>query len=358
VFLQYLLGFRRLGWDAFFVDWLDPSMYEGPLERSPGTAYLRGVMEQSGLGASYTLLNRQTGRSIAGLPRDEIVARARGASFLLNVMGYLDDEEILACARRRVFLDIDPGFGQMWHELGLHEAFAGHDDHVTIGENIGRLGCSLPTCGLRWLTSRQPVVLELWPAQAEGSDRFTSVATWRGAYAPIEFRGERYGLRAHEFRKFAELPRLTSRQFELALDIHEAEVQDRALLSEHGWRVVEPGAVAGDPDRYRAYIADSRAEFTVAKGMYVKTGSGWVSDRSICYLASGKPVLAQDTGLDALYPVGEGLLAFRTLDEALAGVEALERDYEGHARAARRLAEAYFDSDKVLGRLVESLGSA
>jgi len=364
-FLQYLLGFRRLGWDVLFLDQLEPSMCVDragqpcPVDRSENVRYFRCVMERYGLGDSYALMV-DGGSRFLGLSREAVLDRVRGSALLLNVMGFLTDEAILATARRRVFLDTDPGFGQMWQDLGLHDPFRGHDDFVTIGHNIGRPDCAIPTCGLAWITTPQPVVLEEWPTVAPAigcSERaaFTSVASWRGAYGPIEYRGETYGLRVHEFRKFAPLPRLTARRCELALSIDPSEERDLALLNENGWALVDPGVVAADPWIYRAYVQGSHAEFMVAKNMYVRANSGWFSERSICYLASGKPVLAQDTGLAGLYPSGEGLLTFSTLEEAAAGAAELARDYDRHARAARRIAEEHFDSDVVLGRLLRHL---
>jgi hypothetical protein len=357
VFLQYLLGFRRLGFDVVFVDWLSADMCAGSVVGSAEVCYVHDVMERFGLGADYAVLDER-GRSVAGLEREQLRERLSRSSFLLNVMGYLADEELLAAVPRRVFLDIDPGFGQMWHELGLADPFAGHDVFVTIGENVGLPGCAIPTCGIDWVRSRQPVVLDLWPAQSEGGTRFTSVASWRGAYGPIEYDGHTYGLRVHEFRRFVELPERSGHAFELALDIDEAEVRDLALLRGHGWRLVDPRRAAGDPSDYRRFVAGSKAEFMVAKNLYVDTRSGWFSDRSVCYLASGRPVVAQNTGLDGLYPLGDGLLAFDTPDEAEAAVDEIWHDYERHARAARELAEAYFDSDLVLGRLVDEVHAA
>jgi len=364
VFLQYLLGFKRLGWDVLFLDRLEPGMCVDSsgqtcdVDRSINLRYFREVMERFGLGEQYALLC-DGGKRFIGLSRPQVLERVKRSAFLLNVMGFLADEEILGCAPRRVFLDIDPGFGQMWHDLKLHDPFRGHDDHVTIGENISRPGCTIPTCGLEWITTPQPVVLDWWPpAAAAQGQAFTSIASWRGAYGPVEYQGKNYGLRVHEFRKFAPLPRRSGQPFQLALDIHSSDDKDRALLSDNGWSLVDPKIVAGDPWAYQAYIRGSRAEFLVAKNMYVETNSGWISDRSLCYLASGKPVLAQDTGLGDLYPTGAGLLTYRTLDEALACVEEVCRNYAHHARAARGLAEDYFDSDKVLGRLLTKLSVA
>lgn len=364
VFLQYLLGFRRLGWDVLFLDQLEPEMCVDAagrrcrLEESLNLRYFLDVMERFDLVGAFSLLYNR-GEHAIGLPRQEVLSRAKDSVFLLNVMGFLDDEGILGCAPRRIFLDIDPGFGQMWHDLGLAKPFQGHDAYVTIGENIGRPNCAIPTCGIDWITTRQPVVLDCWapPARSSGGS-FTSIASWRGAYGPVEYQGKTYGLRVHEFRTFAHLPRLSGRPFELALDIHPAEVKDLALLQENGWSLVNPKTVAGDPCAYRAYIQGSKAEFTVAKNMYVQANSGWFSDRSICYLASGKPVLAQDTDLRRLYPTNEGLLTYSTVAQALAGVEEITRNYDYHARTARSLAEEYFDSDKVLGQLVSKLGIA
>jgi hypothetical protein len=355
VFLQYLLGLRRLGRQVLFIDWLEPEMCGGPVEESGNAAYLRSVMERFGLGEDFSLLDRSDGRAAAGLPRGEVLRRAHGSALLLNVMGYLDDEEILAAVPRRAFLDIDPGFGQMWRELGLADLFRGHDDFVTISEGIGRKDCSVPTCGLDWITTRPPVVLEHWPRRDGHGDSFTSVVTWRGAFDPVEYSGKTFGLRVHEFRKFVELPRRSARPFELALDIDPSEERDLSVLAENGWRLVDPVRAAGDPDRYQAYIAGSLGELMVAKSMYVETRSGWFSDRSACYLASGRPVLAQDTGLEGLYPLGEGLIPFRTLEEAVAGVEAISGDYERHSSAARGIAEEHFDSDRVLAALLSAL---
>lgn len=356
VFLQWLLGFRRLGFDVLLVDWLSRDMCDGAIEESEHLRYLAGVMDRFGLADSFSLLDRETGRAVAGLDRREVLRRAREATFLLNVMGFLDDEEILGQARRRVFLDLDPGFGQMWRELGLADIFRGHDDFVTVGENVGSPSCSIPTCGLAWIATRQPVVLELWRSLNGRGDRFTSVGSWRGPFEPIEFEGTTYGLRVHEFRKVLALPELTGQEFELALEIDPAEARDLTRLSEGGWRLVDPRVVVGSPEAYQRFIAGSKAELMIPRGMYVQTRSGWFSDRSACYLASGRPVLAQDTGLSGLYPVGEGLLTFTTLEGAVSGVEEIERRHDHHARAARALAERVFDSDKVLTELLQRLG--
>lgn len=358
-FLNYLLGWKRLGHDVLFIDRIEPEMCldengaRTTFESSVNLEYVTRVMRAFGLQDQFCLIYNR-GEKVAGISREAALRKTREALMLINVMGFLDDEDILAAASRRVLLDTDPGFGQMWQDLGLATLFREHDAYVTIAENIGRAGCTIPDCGIDWITWRQPVVLDQWPAQDFAAEKFTSIGSWRGPYAPVEHRGVKYGLRAHEFRKFVALPSVTGMKFEVALDIHSADAQDVALLDEHAWSVADPKVVAADPWVYRDYIQGSRAEFMATKGMYVQTHSGWFSERSICYLASGRPVLAQDTGLAKLYPLGEGIIAFNTLEEAAAGAREICADYGKHSRAARMIAEEYFDSDKMLPRLLEA----
>lgn len=359
VFLQYLLGLRRLGYEVLFVDRLEPDMSVdevgrvSPVDASANLRYLEDVMRFAGLENCWTLL---TPTGSFGRSRDDAIRWAAGADVLLNVMGFLEDDDLLGAVGQRVFLDIDPGFGQMWHALDLHDPFRGHDRYVTVGANVGGEGCDVPTCDLEWIATRPPVVLDAWPAQPHGGDRFTSVASWRGPFGPVEYDGSVYGLRVHEFRRFATLPHRTGYRFEIALDIDEADGADLALLGRTGWLLVDPPSVAASPAAYRTYVQQAMAEYTVAKGMYVQTGSGWFSDRSACYLASAKPVLAQDTGWTRRYPAGPGLVPFSTLDEAAAGAREIVGDYARHAREARRIAQECFDSDTVLAGLLERLG--
>ena len=301
VFLQYLLGFRRLGWDVLFLDEIQPDMCRDEsgrpcgFQKSVKVRAFTALMSNFGLEGCYSL-SYDHGAEVAGLPRRDVLDRLRRSTLLINVMGYLSDAGLLAAAPRRVFLDIDPGFGQMWRALGLADIFVGHDDFVTIGENIGSPGCEVPTCGIEWITTPQPVVLEQWPTAPDRTGNYTSVASWRGAFGPIDYQGKRDGLRVHEFRKFVALPRRTGLPFHVALDIDPTETADLALLAENGWQLDDPRQAAGDAAVYRRYIQNSRAEFMVAKNLYVQTRGGWFSDRSICYLASGKPVTRRIPG--------------------------------------------------------------
>ena len=347
VFLQYLIGLRRLGWDVLFVDRIDPGM---PAD----VAYVERVMGQFGI--AYSVLDGETGRAF-GVDRDEARRRLTHSALLLNVMGYLTDEELLALPNRRVFLDVDPGFTQMWHALGLAHIVSGHDVYVTVGENIGRDDCAIPTCGVAWVTTSPPVVLDEWPWTTRDASSITGIGAWRGPYGPICFHEVEYGLRVHEFRQFADLPvRSVPARFDYALDIDPVEAADIQLLTSGGWRLLQPFAVAGTPGQYREFIQGSMAEFMVAKSMYVKSRSGWFSDRSACYLASGRPVIAQDTGRADKHSAG--LFTFTTCAEAIDALEQVLADYPRQRRAAREIAEANFDSDRVLSRLLDRVLAA
>jgi hypothetical protein len=224
---------------------------------------------------------------------------------------------------------------------------------VTVGENIGRPSCTVPTGGLGWRPLPPPVVLDDWPVTAAPPEPgFTSVSTWRNPFGGLDHDGVTFTMKHHEWRRIVELPQRAPHPFELALDIHPGDHADADALRAHGWRLRDPAEVA-DADRFRAYVQGSGAEISVANGAYVQTASGWFSDRSVRYLASGRPVLLQDTGFSRCHPVGEGLLAFSSLEEAVRGADAIAGDYERHSRAARQLAEEHFDSDLVLGRFLE-----
>jgi hypothetical protein len=350
--LSWVLGLRRLGHEVDFVEELAPSA-----DRKEGLRFFREVAVRFGLDGHSTLIDA-LGRPLVGRPAGELAEVLEAADLLVNISGNLCHEPLRRRIRRAAYVDIDPGFTQFWHASGRLNGLAGHDAYFTIAENIGSLACTIPLDGIEWQPTRQPVVLEEWPlAEAEDQSRFTSVATWRGPYGPVEAAGRRYGLKVHEFRKVLGLPRRVHASFELALDIDSADESDLRQLRAHGWRLADPRSAAGDPDSFRRYVQGSGAEFSVAQGIYVETESGWFSDRTARYLASGKPALVQDTGFSRL-PTGEGLLAFRTIEEAVEGANAILEDYDRHARAARRLAEEHFDSDRVLRNFLEDAGVA
>jgi hypothetical protein len=360
VFLSYLLGFRRLGYEVVFIDRLaGASEPAGPpsaaaAASSPEARWLAATMADAGLEGRYAMLIDGSGETL-GLSRRELLRELERASFLLNVNGFLEDEELLAAVPRRVYLDIDPGFAQIWEAEGLANGFAGHDDFVTVGANIGSGDCRVPSGGRRWIATLPPVLLDRWPPAPPGS-AFTSVGSWRGPFGPIEHDGVSYGLRVHEFRRFFELPARVAAPFVLALEIDPEDHRDRGALRAGGWELIDPLEELGDFAAYRRFVSSSMAEIAIAKGLYVGTRGGWFSDRSATYLASGKPVLALDTGFGEALPTGRGLLCFTDLDGAVAAAEEVRANLDEHSAAARAIAEEHLDSSAVLRRLLARLG--
>jgi hypothetical protein len=363
--LSWARGLRRLGFDVFLFEQIDPRSCTDASGRSVSFAesfnrqWFARIVERFGFRDRAALICSDLSGTY-GLDAAEIDAVADAAVLLINISGNLSLDSILSRIRRRAYVDIDPGFTQFWNASGrIDSQLAGHDMFFTIGENIGTNDCPIPVDGIRWRAVRQPVVLDDWPVTPPASpNRFTTVASWRGAFGPVQAGGRRYGLKVHEFRRFMELPERAAHRFEIALDIHPADATDLDSLHRHGWRITDPRSVAQDPDLFRAYVQGSAAEFSVAQGIYVETRCGWFSDRTARYLASGRPALVQNTGFDRRLPTGEGLIAFDTLDQAIEGADRIVADHAHHARAARAIAEEYFDSDRVLTALIEEAGVA
>jgi len=362
--MSWAIGLRQLGCDVYFVEQISPKACVDAtgavttFENSVNLAWFRWVTQWFGI-AERAALVYSDGEECAGIPWPGLLATAESADLLVNLSGHLTIAGLLDRIRRKAYIDVDPGFTQFWHvDPSTPFHVDGHDAYFTIGENIGSACCAIPTGGIRWRPIRQPVVLEQWPvAQLESCDRFTTVASWRGAFGPVQANGRTFGLKVHEFRKFMELPRAVPATCEIALDIHASDGNDRTALEQHGWRVVNPNEAAGDPHAFRRYVQQSGAEFSVAQGIYVETNSGWFSDRTVRYLATGKPALVQETGFSRNLPVGTGLVSFRSMSEAIEGARRIVADYENHRQAARALAEKYFDSERVLpGLLEQTLG--
>lgn len=361
--LSWVLGFRKLGFSVHFVEQIERSTCVdengsvAPFEKSVNLASFRQVTERFGLAKSATLVY-DGGEQTHGLGWPELHELADAASLLVNISGHLTYPSLLSRFRRRAHLDIDPGFTQFWQAAGDRGArLAGHNLFFTIAENIGTPGCSIVTNNMPWRRTRQPVVLDEWPvARKTPEARFTTVASWRGPYGPVEFEGQQFGVKVHEFRKFLELPERCGLAFEVALNIHAADFKDLEALRRNGWRIADPRLVAADPEAFRQYVQRSAAEFSAAQGIYVATHSGWFSDRTVRYLASGRPALVQDTGFSRNLPVGEGLVPFRTLDEAVTGAKCIMGNLDHHSKAARKIAEEHFDSDKVLRKFCDDAG--
>jgi hypothetical protein len=346
--LQYALGLRQLGHDVVLVD---------PCDSDPDrSAYFGRVLATAGLQGAAALVHPD--RTTTGLGYRELASWAHDCQLLVNLAGVLTDEELTGLVAVRAYVDLDPAFTQHWHTDGIDVGLAHHDHYITVGQAIGTPGCSVPTCGLPWTGTVPPVVLDRWPV-AWSAARFgvTTVANWR-SYGSIQVGDVLLGQKAHAVRTLMDLPRrLPDITFEPAFAFHPAERRDLEALAQGGWRVLSPDVVAPDPDRYRTFVRASSAELGVAKSGYTVSRCGWFSDRSACYLASGRPVVAEDTGWTEFLPSDEGLLSFADVDSAADALERVFADYDRHRRAARALAHELFDSRRVLGQLLGRVGA-
>ena len=361
--MSWAEALRDAGFDVVFVEQIDEDACvdaggaPARFEESANRAAFSAAIEDFGLRGALLCPGSGGGARVHGIALDELLARADDAALLVNLGGHLRWKPLLARLRPRAFVDLDPGFTQIWHAEGRDIGVAEHDLHFTVGMNVGTPSCPLPDGGLRWRAIRQPVALERWPvARGDALERFTTVASWRGAYGPAAWAGRRYGVKAHEFRRFLAVSgAVRDARFELALDIHPGDGADVERLRAHGWSLSDPAALAGTGG-FRRFVQESGAEFSPAQNIYVDTRSGWFSDRTVRYLASGRPALVQDTGFTDHLPTGAGLLAFSTLDEAIAGARELLADYPRHRAAARRIAEEHFAGPRAIAPLLRAAG--
>jgi hypothetical protein len=314
---------------------------------SHGIACLQRLLRPYGLDRSWCYVD-STGYH--GLSGAELRAACRKADLLFSCAGVTWLEEFREC-KTRLYIDVDPGFTQFRMSPTPTPSCSGYASpydfnfHFTVGGRIGQPDCPIPTHGLHWRRTHPPVLLDLVPPRfAPDALRFTTVMSWT-AYGSVEYGGVTYGQKNLELLKLIDLPHRAGPIFELALGGPDAPYD---TLPGQGWHITEALEATRSIERYLDYIGNSRGEFSVAKEGYVKTRSGWFSDRTAAYLASGKPAIVQDTGFSESLPCGEGLFAFNNVDDILKAVEEIGRDYKRHCGAARRMAEEYFDAEKVL----------
>jgi glycosyltransferase involved in cell wall biosynthesis len=356
--IHHVVGLARLGHDVYFVDdsgaWAyDPRVKSLVKDCAYSVEFLRRTMERFGLGDRWAYVDGVR-HDCYGLSATRLAELYREADALVNVCGASPlREEHMRCPVR-VYLQTDPVHDQIQLFEGnawTRTILKAHTHHFTYGENLGQPDCPVPLEDLQWRPTRPPVVLDLWTPRVDpGAQCFTTVATWKNVGKDVHFGGETYYWSKHlNFLRFVDLPRLTRQPFELAV-----ETDDRAtvaLFAERGWRLTDAYLKSRDVDVYQEYIDRSRGEFTAAKDLVVRMRSGWFSDRSVCYLAAGKPVVTQDTAFGKFVPTGRGLFAVNTPEEAAAAVDEINRDYADHARGARAIAAEFFDSDRVLADL-------
>jgi hypothetical protein len=364
VYLQYVHALRRLGCEVFWLERLRRSARGRGTSAAVRTFFRR--MERYGLGGKAILYETvgseggDVGLRFIGMSTAAAENVFRRADLLLN-FHYAIDPRVLSRFRRTALIDIDPGLLQYWITQGQLQV-SPHDLYLTIGETVGTRAARFTDCGLPWLRIRPPVCLDLWPyAYAPDSRRFTTVSSWLGGEYVVEGTGAAKRVlyendKRVSFLQFAELPARATCEVELALCFKgrpdAPDVADREVLERKGWVVRDALEVARTPERYRAYIQASRGEFSCAKPSYVRFQTAWISDRTLCYLASGKPAVVQDTGPSAFLPTGEGLFRFSTVEEAAEALAAIDADYERHCRAARAIAQEFFDARAVLSDIL------
>jgi hypothetical protein len=383
-YLQYVEGFRQLGHDVFYLEdtemWpYDPIKNTISEDCSYNVKYLGEVMEKLGLADRWIYRNAPDG-SYHGVSEAEAKKSCASADVYLNVSGcgWLRPEYLNIS--KKIFLDSDPMFTQVALASGKQDVIdriRAHDFHFTFAENIGAPDCRVPTTGLNWIPTRQPIVLDWWanedvgvaspprpgqnragdaaPTRKSVRDAFTTVMNWV-SYKGCEYGGETWGQKDVEFLKFIDLPQQTAQKFEIAMGMGPGMKRPTELLQQKGWQIIEPSEHLPDPWKYRDYLRGSKGEWSVAKEGYVKSRSGWFSCRSACYLALGRPCVLQDTGWSRIYPTGDGLFAFNTIEEAINGIDSVNADYAKHSAAARRLAEDMFDARKVLSAMLDRIG--
>jgi hypothetical protein len=328
------------------------------MECDYNVGFLERVMKRHGLSGRWAYWDAINDRH-HGLSRQQVQALYAEADGLINLCGATRlRSEHLACPIR-ILVETDPVYEQIKYAANDPAARAYVDAHThffTYGENLGAADCPVPLSGVPWRPTRPPVDVELWPAAADTRPCFTTIATWENKGKDIELAGERYVWSKHiNFLRFLDLPRRRPETcFRMAMEPPDAGVRQRVAAA--GWGIVDPAPVSADMASYRDFIAGSRGELTVAKDIYVRPNSGWFSDRSVCYLAAGRPVVTMRTGFGKFYPVGRGLFEFGDHAEALAGIDAIAADYPMHSRAARELAREYFGAERVIGDMLAACG--
>jgi len=357
-YLQYVVGLTRLGHDVFFFEDSDdyPSCYDPvrnvtDVDPTYGLAFAARAFERLGLEQRWTYYDAHQKRWL-GPVAQSAQALCETGDIVLNVSGVNPLRPWMTDIPKRVLVDTDPGFTQIRHLTDpVAQARANqHTMFASFGENIGQPGCTVPDDGFSWIPTRQPVVMDVWKLPCGSRDRpLTTVMQW-DSYRSESHEGVRYGMKADSFVPYLGLPARTGETFRIALGGSRA-VQES--LASHGWAIVDSRLPTVDPWTYQDFIAHSKAEFSVAKHGYVVGQTGWFSERSAAYLASGRPVVVQDTGFTRWLRSNGGVLAFTNLEEAVEQLEGLNRSYDRHCAAARDVAHEYFDSDKVLSDLLK-----
>ena len=361
--MHYLLGIEQLGYEAWYIEDsganpYDPRANSIVMECDYNVAYLRRTMEKYGFGGRWAYWDA-IHNVYYGLPPGRVRMLYAEAEAVINLCGATRlREEHLACPIR-IMIDTDPVYEQIKYanaDAAARIYLDAHTHFFTYGENLGASDCPVPLCGVPWRPTRPPVDSSLWSGPHNAPRCFTTIGSWENKGKNIEFEGSKYVWSKHvNFMQFLDLPRCRPAScFRIAMLPPDEHM--RAAVVKCGWSLLDPRPISADMARYQNFIVDSGGEFTVAKDIYVRPNSGWFSDRSVCYLAAGRPVVTMRTGFSKFYPVGHGLFEYTTHEEALAAIDAIAADYASHSRAARALAREYFAADRVLGGLLGAVG--
>ncbi len=363
--MAYAVGMQRLGHEVYFMEQVgsnrctDDNGRQVPFAQWHGRLHFEAIAKSYGLWPRACLIYKQ-GEETYGMAFADAVKVAKQCDLLITRSGQIHKApEIFDNAKCRTYFDGNPGKTQvLFHEQGsdFEEALDRYDNLFTLGLNIGSESCSAPTGTSQWHTHMRPVVLSMWPSRIhDKSERFTTISSWNGR-TTFQWQGQNAGEKSDNWLSFVDLPQKVDQPLEIALRIDSNDPdKDRQEFCRKGWLLSDPEKMV-TLDDYRNFIGQSRAEFSVAHNRYVAFNTGWFSDRSAVYLASGKPVLVQSTGIEQSLPTGKGLLTYSTLDEAVDAINVINSDYPAHCKAAREIAEEYFDSDKVLTKILNQIG--
>jgi hypothetical protein len=356
-YLQYVKGLADMGHEVLFYEdsgdslycCYDPSRGISDIDPSYGLQFTDILFRRLGLKGKWIYYDAHSS-NFYGTSSEKFKHMCKDTDLLINFSMSVPLRSWFDSIHSRALIDTDPVFTQIRHltDIDCKARALEHNSFFTFGGNIHNEDCTIPDDGLPWIPTKQPVVLSNWdmtPGKPEG--KFTTVMQW-DSYKPREYNGMFYGMKSSSFTPFYDLPGLTTDTFELAVG-----QAPRKLLVAKGWLLEDPLKVTKDPWTYKHYIQQSKAEFGVAKHGYVDSRSGWFSERSAAYLASGRPVIVQDTGFGSWLPSGKGILSFNRLEDAVGCVEDLNRNYDSNCLFAREIAEQYFDSKKVLSEVIE-----
>jgi hypothetical protein len=358
--LGWLLGFRSLGHEVYFVEKCDTwpqSCYdvvrrEMTDECSYGLGVVGGLLGRNGFGENWCVVDPQG--NYHGLDKMGIEEVFRTADLLVDMEGFNWCEEAVDVPMK-VFVDGEPGWTQILMEKDrrLNKEWNAHHRYYSVGLNIGTERYRGTDAGKTWGRLPPPAWTDHFPYQTPApGTAYTTVMSWK-FHKDLELDGRLYGQKELEFPKFMELPRKTRTPIGVAVSGPGVPKQE---LMDAGWRFSSADDIALSTQTYRDYILGSRGAFSMAKNVFMETRCGWIGDREAYYMASGRPAVVQDSGFSAVLPVGEGLFGVTDVDQAAAAIDSIESDFKRHSRAAHEIANEYFAAPKVIGRFLVELG--